>query len=397
MGKKYQQEKIFVIQALEKHFNRGTADQWVNRDFIDLSREVLKTTKVRLSPETLKRIVGKVKTEEDYQPQEATWNALKAYANFSEEDIQEVVLQEPSSQSSSKSMLYISLAAVTILVAGFLLFLMPEKESQFLIQSIEGKNPTTVFFNTENLAEGQFIDFDEGKAIPANPNQTEYSYFYSKPGVYNPTLKGKDNKVLKQTQPIYVGSKGWEILSRNFSTNNSKKERWFPVAFTKELDKKRFHQSGLDTLSLIETYLSNVNIKGKQATSFQLNTQLSPSSPWPGMRCNTIRLLVFTSGGNHEFSLVQQGCSHWVSLKIAGENIIDKSIKKKFAVEMLDTLNIEVTQEKTDFNIKLNETTLLYKTTSKLDTVFGCAVYYHGLPEIHSIELLTENESWMNY
>ena len=55
---------------------------WTNRDYIILSGVLSRQTDVKISPNTLKRIFGKLKTPERYYPQKATRDTLARYAGY---------------------------------------------------------------------------------------------------------------------------------------------------------------------------------------------------------------------------------------------------------------------------------------------------------------------------
>ncbi len=69
-------------QRVAETYGREEWSEWTNGDYILLSRILFRKTRVQISPNTLKRIFGKIKTDARYYPQKATRDALAAYAGF---------------------------------------------------------------------------------------------------------------------------------------------------------------------------------------------------------------------------------------------------------------------------------------------------------------------------
>ena len=57
-------------------------DQWSNANYIVLAEAIARETKIHISKNTLKRVFGKLKTEEFYHPQKATLNALALFVGY---------------------------------------------------------------------------------------------------------------------------------------------------------------------------------------------------------------------------------------------------------------------------------------------------------------------------
>lgn len=72
---------------IAEKFSKPNFGEWTNGDYIRLSSILSRTTSVQISPNTLKRIFGKLKTTERYFPQRATRDALVQYAGYKDWDI----------------------------------------------------------------------------------------------------------------------------------------------------------------------------------------------------------------------------------------------------------------------------------------------------------------------
>src|SRR3990170_5575358 len=65
-------------------YGKPLISTWTNGDYIRLSSILSHKTNVQISPSTLKRIFGKLKTTERYYPQKATRDALADFAGFTD-------------------------------------------------------------------------------------------------------------------------------------------------------------------------------------------------------------------------------------------------------------------------------------------------------------------------
>lgn len=57
-------------------------NQWSDGNYILLSEAITQETKIYVSKNTLKRVFGKLKTEEFYRPQMTTLNALAKFIGY---------------------------------------------------------------------------------------------------------------------------------------------------------------------------------------------------------------------------------------------------------------------------------------------------------------------------
>jgi putative AlgH/UPF0301 family transcriptional regulator len=71
-----------ICSQIEQRLGWGSPQDWTNSSFIELSNEVKRASGVRISADTLKRILGKVKTAEQYNPQLATKDALSVFLEY---------------------------------------------------------------------------------------------------------------------------------------------------------------------------------------------------------------------------------------------------------------------------------------------------------------------------
>ncbi len=70
------------IQQVEEKLQWGKHKTWTNKDFNALSEQVSRVSRIYISPDTLKRVFGKIKTYHTYNPQTATRDALAIFLGY---------------------------------------------------------------------------------------------------------------------------------------------------------------------------------------------------------------------------------------------------------------------------------------------------------------------------
>ncbi len=79
------EELIYLTRCchlIEAKWQRGESKFWKNGDYQKLSELVSTTTRISISPDTLKRLFGKTKTYRSYNPQLETKNALAIFVGY---------------------------------------------------------------------------------------------------------------------------------------------------------------------------------------------------------------------------------------------------------------------------------------------------------------------------
>lgn len=150
MANTYKIERLQkILLKVEEKFQHRESAEWKNSDFKDLSFEVLKATRVSISSGTLKRIFGKVKTDDEYYPQAATIDALINYSGY-EEDGKEV---QPILNEKPKKKRIVLISFFFLIAISLFLYFMQDKPKEIPVASelkllkIDGSNPATVYFD----------------------------------------------------------------------------------------------------------------------------------------------------------------------------------------------------------------------------------------------------------
>lgn len=80
MDDKFYIEKY--LDLIEEKLDWGSSKDWTNKHFNKLADQISESSDIRISSNTLKSLFGKLKYKDDYNPQEATKNALAIFLGF---------------------------------------------------------------------------------------------------------------------------------------------------------------------------------------------------------------------------------------------------------------------------------------------------------------------------
>ncbi len=72
------------LQLIEEKLQWGDSKDWVHADFIRLSEKVTAASRISISAHTLKRLFGKIRYKEEYNPQYDTKKALAIFLGYSD-------------------------------------------------------------------------------------------------------------------------------------------------------------------------------------------------------------------------------------------------------------------------------------------------------------------------
>lgn len=312
-----------IVKSCEKHFNRGTSDQWRHGDFNDFSREIQKETKVNISTNTLKRIFGKISVDDYYLPQQATIDALKKYCGYiSLDDNEERLINSESANKSNPVILMISRflwGILIVLVVVFSLYFFTKNEDNNLgtikIANTEGLLPKTAFFDLQlpNVKDSLFMDFgDKSPLIYLEPQQTKISHVYLFPAVFKVNFKSADSIFARAN--VYVPSNKW--LGLRFLRQGDIPNSYYAFPALKNGKDSLFYTSnnqmqkmGLDTLKNHYTRLCNFTPINHHSDNFIFETTFKMAVEEKGIYCNSMQFQVSGIDNMIRFNFVNSGCS----------------------------------------------------------------------------------------
>jgi hypothetical protein len=311
---------------------------WTDNDYKKLSHLIQEDTNISISPQTLKRLFGKVKYKVIYNAQPATKDALVMFLGYkdwsefvSEKENKEHLVnkfQQMRNILNTHKKIFISIVVVAaiIIVISILIFLPREKNVLFYAESYSGTSPFTVSIHydiSQIKGHDVFIDFDEKEAEDSltreklDKNRTVINHCFESPGLYNVAL-WVNGKVLSSFN-VHVVSDEW--TSYYFQDDNFSHRKFI---FTLENRIKDEKDDGLLYISpkdIIDKgfngnsvyYLEHLLYKDFMvcADSCELEVKYENSPETGGISCYDIELRIIGETGLISVLLVEKGCFRW--------------------------------------------------------------------------------------
>ena len=374
-----------LLDKVAQKFGYTEPEMWQDGLFVSLSEEIEKETRFIISRNTLKRLFGKIKTSEHYNPQIETRNALARYAGFPDWnkfrmqiiaekggsmnlDPEQTLAQEPApifNERNRKSILkrfplwvQFTLAFSIIAFIGFFTINWPEAEPDFSRIKVQVTNPIdtapfTLLVNYEipaDIKDSIFLGVG-GSYFYLKPEKKFFVHSLSRPIYSFIYLRNRQKKLIRaiaikaysRDLECYYESgknilqvprnefidKGFAGLKRSFFTTNRLDSSDFASAFFKVKD---FALDG-DNFTFVCRY----------------KVDKSPKI------CHNFQLKIFADSGHHELEIHNKGCgqNNFVApseLYFGGkfENLTDLSTESGVWHEL------EMEVRKKDFRIIIN-------------------------------------------
>lgn len=401
-----------ILELVEKKFNRGDSKNWKNRDFEDLNFEIKKITKINISSHTLKRVFGKIKTDDYYLPQKATIVALKQYVEFEkkhkesihveilgskdadlEKELIEVVDVEELIENKKKPLKILAAVFVLIVIGTALTLLINSHvdetaEGSVKLISQEGRIPTSAQFeySTPNNKDSFSICYDGNfDPIPVpSGKKMKSNYYYQHPGMYNVRMwKGK--KIVSPTIKVYVQTKGWEAFA--FYNHQGQLDRYFALNLEQCIKNNEFAPTkkiikdvGIDTCELAEVTLNNYHPTNFSGDNFILETTLKNSDKWPKSNCNSVYLNISGKKESIQLQFANPGCSYWIYCRISEKKVnkLNENLKN-FTFDMTKWQHFHIENKNKTIRVFVNNT-LRYTTsyTESIGDIMGVTIRFQG-------------------
>lgn len=343
-----------IISSCERLFGRGAAGSWRHSDFVDLSREILRDTKVNISPNTLKRIFGKISVDDDYWPQQATIKALDAFCGYSAQEIGRnppadtsriqafvpavepapVMAAAPANTHKTrrlkdpKTRLFIGTIILVFLGLLTLKLNWPGSKpaGRILLTDTEGTLPATAFFGLQAPASSDslFVDFgDKSPVVYVMPSQANTAHNYLYPGVFTVKLRTRQGTV--STTKVFVRSDGWLGLGFNRPQDLPSHYYAFPAARTGpdslfHIANRELHKIGLDTTSQFFTRLCNFTPIEKNIDNFVFEATFKNETQGKRIYCRSSQFQITGFNNILRFKLVNPGCSYRILNVVSEQN-----------------------------------------------------------------------------
>jgi len=360
-SEQYQNKDSFDLldtccRLIAEKFGNPEIAGWANGDYIRLSSILSRQTDIQLSPSTLKRIFGKLKTTDRYYPQRATRDALAVYAGYKNWDdfaaaqpaIQDkssepvvtavadhpVVLTPDRATTARKKWLQwmIVLVCMGIVALVYLLYRKGDNTSvananhyaQLVCQNPEGENPHSARFIVSlpkrhpEAADSFLINFGDGEPQQKVAAGQLISHYYEVPGRYYARLLYRGQAI--DTVPVFLKTQGWTATARMERDTT----RVYPVEESKitdglslSVDAATLFYSGIDTNHTFYVDFVNTSPWGIDGDNFELTAHVKTSMPRAGVRCSQVYTCLFGKRSYHSFMIMKPGCEKWIAIQLS--------------------------------------------------------------------------------
>jgi hypothetical protein len=402
-----------IIRRIENKLNWNRVSLWTDNEFRKLSSLIYEDTSISISPQTLKRLFGKVKYKNDYKTQPATKDALARFLGYADWDtfIKDqthsipkyfYLLRSRISEKHLKTILILLFLSIFVAVT-YLYFLsgIKNKRVTFYAENVTGVVPHTVsiHLNISSLRNKDvYIDFDQNETEDKNREElidkhlTLINHCFESPGFFNVKLLSR-GKLLASTK-VHVLSEGWSTYYFN-DDNFSLRKFVFGL-------EKRVQVVGNDGMLYISpTELNNKGFNGNtvyylehllykdfhvSADSCKFEVRYRNSNEIGGISCYDVEFRIVGENGLASVILVQKGCYRWSEITVG-----EKQLNGKY--NDLSFLTADLSSWNTLKIITIDNNAYIINNS---DTIFTTP-YNQLLGQVKGIRLLTKGSGAFDY
>lgn len=325
-----------LLGKVANKFGYNDPENWQDGLFLSLSREIEKETRFIISRNTLKRLYGKIKTSENYNPQIDTRNALAQYAGYpdwnkfrssyleekrtisqpqtqgktTENKPTEKVAQVPKTKGNRlKTLIFFF---VVILGIGLWLFWpKPIEEPDFSRVKVHVQNPVdtapfTLVVDYEipsDIHDSLFLGVG-GKKHLLNPEKKIFVHSLALPVYSFVYLRTKD-KILRAI-PIKAYSRDLECYYEHEKFVQRVDKKFFLGDGVAGLKRSFFEGKSLDSSQFLTSFykVKDFNIDCDNFT-IKMRYKIDPS----GSICHSVETKLYADSGHHEIEVFNKGCA----------------------------------------------------------------------------------------
>ena len=407
-----------IVANCQVRFDRGDPGNWKHSDFLDLSRQILRDTKVSISPNTLKRIFGKIAVDEYYIPQQATIQALDKYGlNVSTADLgernsnEEVIIAASAAGStaitgtSTATNKFASWLAPALLICIALAILIypvffsgNRIKSALRFAGMEGLLPATAFFEYEvpESKDSLFLNFgDKSPLLHVAAGKAHHAHAYLYPGVFTATLESR--KETLQSVNVYVRSNKW--IGLGFRQGNELAKNYYEFSAYKSgrdslfhISNKQLREKGIDTSGLVYTRLCNFTPVAYAGENFVFTAKFKNLVDENGVYCKSTQFQVSGMKNRIRFRLATPGCSNRISNNVSELSYIGSKVNlSKFALDLGGWTSVKLVNHNKRVTLYVNGK-LLYNGIyeESIGTIKGVFLEFEGTAVVKSCQLITD-------
>lgn len=399
-----------VKLLIEKRVGKNRSHEWPNREFEKLSLNIKVETGVLISTATLKRVLGKIKTGEDYSPQEATIKAIEQY--LSNRDSSNTIENIVKNRAKKRLYILITIAISTVVIFGLVHLIKGEDNSiidstdiHFSISKIEGKSPATAHFKYKIDGEIDNLLLHYGDGSPneiIDKTKLLKTHYYRFPGLFNTYITDKSGVAVSDSTPLLIKTDGWQALAYYYEQEYS--ERYFPLSIDLASDSNIFHptsnllsSSAIDTSKIVVIRVDNFKETKTCGDNFNLNSRIKGADRWAAIRCYSIYISVVGDSGSISFNLTNEGCSIFNSFKIGDRYTSGTDTDlSKLTIDSKFWQDIEIENRDKRVTLTINKTVRLSEEYSRsIGDIVGVTVSFHGNGYIDYLNIRDREDNYL--
>ena len=404
-----------IIKGIEKKLKWKRIALWTDNEYKKLSHLILEDTNISISPQTLKRLFGKVKYKEIYTPQSATKDALAMFLGY-KDWLAFTSAKNNKLEFSSKYMILLSkfrsykiaiisggatVLIVFLIVISIVYYNSTKKSITFDANNLSGSVPHTISINydiSKIKNRDVYIDFDQYEAEDSSlvekldKSRQLINHCYESPGFYNVRLL-VGNRVHSSIK-VHVINNEW--ISYYFNNDNFALRKFVLPLENRVIDRK---QDSLLYISPNEItaqgfrgntvyYLEHMLFKdfGLSADNSELEVKYKNAPETGGISCFDVEVRIIGENGLASVMLVQKGCYRWSEVTV-GE------VKLNGKFNDLTNLSLDMASWNV-MKIKINDGNAM--VINGQDTIFSC-LYKQKIGMIKGIRFVTKGSGVFDY
>lgn len=402
-----------IIEDLKKKvvkkLNWGDPALWGNNDFIRLHEILFEETSFNISIQTLKRLLGKVKTERNYSPHPATKDALSIYLGYNNWNH---FLSESSYNYKKEKKRHFPFGTIKhgkkiiigllLLCLGLLFYYlfsytplltkMPNNNLDIEIETGEKNYPSQImhfsYKNFPSLKDTFFFIFDDDnypQQYPITSKNGLFTHKYDFPYFYKPYLLYKD-KIIKEYS-FLIPSKGWFALLKQQNKKAKISDHSDFISNSQaHFSKEKVAKHSIDTNSLYFSHFILSKEFNISADSMTLKTRIKNTPENGGHAEGDIIIGFVTTTGFHMLHFTNPCCYTYTKQKISDIIISGKEHDNSaFSANFFKWTDIKIVFHKSVMHIYINK----YRTKS--------IKYNEPLKELKVLHFSTKKSGTIDY
>ncbi|MEQ6121515.1 hypothetical protein [Reichenbachiella sp. MALMAid0571] len=383
----------------------GNPVDWKNSNFIDLSNEIKRSSNVRISADTLKRVFGKVKTAEQYSPQLATKDALAVFLGYTSWSHYKYENPLPSNELvvienkpvhiipiQQRKFTVVKIIIPIVLVLLVFVFWPESKHKDPHVFSIKGKYLTGNAYHTaifdydisQIRTDSVFLDFgDETPRQRLDKKKNTISHYYRGPGYYHVNMMIDKESVYDTA--VYLTTDGWEAYTFFWRDGHTE---YLPVydfqdstSGVMSIEDNMPGNKGIDTTKMYWVQYANFQRSEIDGDNFQLVSELLNDHEIISARCNHVKINIIGEYGEIRLYFLREGCSKWVDLQFSEVSLngADQDLSA-FGKDFLDFQKVTINNQNRNVSVFYEDSLLLEQKYQKsLGRIKGIAYIFSGV------------------